>query len=104
VSANTSKKPEDSHIGQQSHAVLRQALESTRRHINTAADVAKAAAAESNPEVTRARRVAGGDAPDELQAIADAQRGHTRTIATTATAHSNAIDDLISDLAELYDT
>jgi hypothetical protein len=104
VSAKTTKDPEDSHIGQQSHAMWRQALESTRRHVAAAADAAKATAAESNSEVTRIRRAAGGDMPDEVQAIAGAQRGHAKTIATTAAAHSNAIDDLILDLAELFQT
>lgn len=102
MSAKTTKEPEDSHIGQQSHAILRRALESTLRHVADAADAAKATAAESNSEVTRVRRAAGGDMPNELQAIADAQRGHAKTIATTAAAHRSAIDDLILDLAELF--
>ena len=84
--------------------MLRQALEATRRHAAAAADAAKAAAAESNPEVTRVGRVARGDGPEDLQAIAGAQRGHAKTIAKTATDHSNAIDDLILDLAELFNT
>lgn len=103
MSAKTTKEPEDSHIGQQSHAILRQALESTRRHVTAAADAAKAAAAESNSEVARVRRAAGGDMPDEVQSIADAQRGHAKTIAKTAAAHNDAIDDLILDLAELFE-
>ncbi|MET4429665.1 hypothetical protein [Mycolicibacterium sp. 624] len=104
MSAKPPKVPEDPRIGHQSHALLRQALESTRGHVAAAADTAKAAMAESNPEVTRARRAARGDGPEELQAIVDAQRGHVRTIATTATAHGKAIDDLILDLAELFDS
>jgi hypothetical protein len=104
VSAKPPKEPEDPRIGYQSHALLRQALESTRGHVAAAADTAKAAMAESNPEVTRARRAARGDGPEELQAIVDAQRGHVKTIATTATDHGKAIDDLIRDLAELFDS
>jgi hypothetical protein len=104
VSTKPPKEPEDPRIGDESHALLRQALESTRGHVAAAADAAKAAMAESNPEVTRARRAVRGGGPEELQAILDAHRGHAKTIATTATDHSNAIDDLIRDLAELFDS
>lgn len=104
MSAKPPEEPEGPRIGYQSHALLRQALESTRGHVAAAADAAKAAVAESNPEVTRARRAVRGDGPEELQAIVDAQRGHVKTIAATATDHGKAIDDLIRDLAELFES
>lgn len=103
MSARKAKEPEEPRIGDVTHAMLRQALDSTRTRVAAAADAAKAAAAESNAEVTRVRRVARGDGPDDLQAIADAQRGHAKTITTTAAAHTTAIDDLMRDLADLFD-
>lgn len=104
MSAKPPKEPDDPRIGDEAHALLRQTLESTRGHVAAAADAAKAAVAESNPEVTRVRRAVRGDGPEELQAIVDAQRGHVKTIAATATDHGKAIDDLIRDLAELFES
>jgi len=103
VSARKAKAPHEPRIGDESHAILRKALESTRIHVAEAADSAKAATAESNSEVTRARRLAHEDGPEDLQTIANAQRGHAKAITSIALDHTTAIDDLMRDLAELFD-
>ncbi|MCV7433704.1 hypothetical protein [Mycolicibacterium bacteremicum] len=104
MSAKTPEKPEDPRIGYQSHELLRQALESAREHVAAAADASKAAMTASEPEVAQARRAARRDEPEGLQAIANTHHGHGQMITTSAAEHSKAIDDLILDLAELFNT
>ena len=82
--------------------MLRQALDATRTMVESAGDGAKETASESNPEVTRVRRLVHDSESEELLAIVDRQREHAKVITHTAATHSTAIADLIDDLDELF--